>query len=209
VTPTPASPLRLVVASANPHKVAEMRDLLATHLPQIELVPRPSDVPDVVEDADTLEGNALLKASALCAATGMAAVADDTGLFVERLGGDPGVRTARFAGPDATDADNRSELLRRLAALDAVADSDRRAEFRTVVIVRWPDGPELCVTGAIGGTIALQEHGDGGFGYDALFMPDGHGGATFAELGLQVKQAISHRARAFMALAEALASPPA
>ena len=112
-------------------------------------MPRPADVPDVVEDADTLEGNARLKAAAIAAATGEPAVADDTGLEVAALGGPPGVRTARYAGEDATDADNRAALLAALAGVD-----DRRARFRTVAMVVWPDGRELAVEGVCAGTIA-------------------------------------------------------
>ena len=145
---------RLVCASANPHKVAEIAALLGD---AVELVPRPAGVPDVVEDAATLEGNARLKAAAIAAATGEPAVADDTGLEVVALDGRPGVRTARFAGEDATDADNRAALLAALAGA-----SDRRARFRTVAMVVWPDGRELAVDGVCAGTIATAERGRGG-----------------------------------------------
>ena len=140
--------MRLVCASANPDKVAEIRAILGD---VVELMPRPAEVPDVVEDADTLEGNARLKAAAIVAATGEPAVADDTGLEVAALGGAPGVRTARFAGEDATYADNRRKLL---ASLDGV--DDRRARFRTVAMVVWPDGRELAVEGVCDGTIATE-----------------------------------------------------
>jgi len=127
--------LVLVLASANPDKAAEIRAILREVLPEVELHPRPSGVDEVEEDGDTLEDNARLKAVAISAATGMAAVADDTGLEVAALGGAPGVSTARFAGPRATYADNVAKLL---AVLDGV--EDRRARFRTVALVRWPDG---------------------------------------------------------------------
>jgi len=123
---------RLVSASANPHKVAEIAALLEG---LVHLLPRPDGVPEVVEDAGSLEGNARLKASAICAATGLPAVSDDTGLFVDALDGEPGVDTAYYAGPNATYAENRAKLLR---ALEGVAD--RRARFRTVVMVVHPDG---------------------------------------------------------------------
>jgi len=189
---------RLVCASANPHKVAEIAALLGD---VVELVARPTEVPDVVEDADTLEGNARLKATAIAAATGEPAVADDTGLEVVALGGRPGVRTARFAGEDATDADNRAALL---AALDGV--EDRRARFRTVAMVVWPDGTELAVDGVCAGTIAPAERGARGFGYDRLFVPDDGDGRTFAEMDEDDKHAVSHRGRAFRALLDALAA---
>jgi XTP/dITP diphosphohydrolase len=191
--------MRLVCASANPDKVAEIRAILGD---AVELIPRPAEVPDVVEDADTLEGNARLKAAAIVAATGEAAVADDTGLEVAALGGAPGVRTARFAGEDATYADNRRKLL---ASLDGV--EDRRARFRTVVMVLWPDGRELAVEGVCDGTIPAGERGARGFGYDAVFVPDEGDGRTFAEMTDGEKHALSHRGRAFSDLLAQLAAP--
>ena len=188
---------RLVCASANPGKVAELRTLLGG---VVDLRPRPDEVPDVVEDADTLVGNARLKAVAIVEATGMAAVADDTGLEVDALGGAPGVRTARFAGEGATDADNRVELLDRLRGVD-----ERTARFRTVMLVRWPDGRELATEGVCPGRIASAERGDGGFGYDAVFEPLEGDGSTFAEMTADAKHAISHRGRAVAALVERLA----
>ena len=134
--------LELVCASANPDKVAEIERILDG---AVTLLPRPADVEDVVEDADTLEGNARLKARAIAAATGMPAVADDTGLEVAALGGRPGVFTARYAGEHATYADNRARLL---AELDGV--EDRRARFRTVAAVVWPDGREVLAEGVCG-----------------------------------------------------------
>jgi XTP/dITP diphosphohydrolase len=187
---------RLVCATANPHKVAEIAAILDG---LVELVPRPSTVGDVVEDAGTLEGNARLKAQAVCDATGMASLADDTGLFVDALDGAPGVETAYFAGPTATDAANRSELLRRLNGVE-----DRRARFVTVVMVVHPDGAELVVRGECRGSIARAERGEGGFGYDPLFIPDDGDGRTFAELGESVKNRLSHRSRALAALVETL-----
>jgi XTP/dITP diphosphohydrolase len=179
----------LVCASANPDKVAEIEAILAG---VVELLPRPPDVPEVVEDADTLEGNARLKAVAICEATGIAAVADDTGLEVAALGGAPGVHSARYAGDGCSYADNRAELLR---ALDGAGD--RSAAFRTCVLVRWPDGSEVVVNGVCAGRITESERGDGGFGYDALFVPDDGDGRTFAEMTDDEKHTISHRGRAF------------
>jgi len=187
---------RLVSASANPHKVAEIAALLDG---LVDLLPRPDGVPDVVEDAGSLEGNARLKASAICAATGLAAVSDDTGLFVDALAGDPGVDTAYYAGPNATYAENRAKLLR---ALEGVAD--RRARFRTVVMVVRPDGTDLQVEGVCEGHIATEERGERGFGFDPLFVPDDGDGRTFSEMSEAEKNSMSHRGRAFAALVRAL-----
>ena len=188
---------RLVCASANPDKVAEIEAILGD---VVDLVPRPPDVPDVVEDADTLEGNARLKAVAIAAASGDAAVADDTGLEVAALGGRPGVHTARYAGDDASYAENRAKLL---AELDGIAD--RRARFRTVAMIVWPDGREVAAEGVCDGTIATAERGGRGFGYDAVFIPDDGDGQTFAEMDEDAKHAMSHRGRAFRALLAELA----
>ena len=192
---------QLVCASANPDKVAEISDLLAG---VVDLLPRPPEVPDVVEDADTLVGNARLKAVAIVNATGLPAVADDAGLEVISLGGAPGVYAARYAGEGCTYADNRRKML---AELDGVID--RRAAFKTVALVRWPDGHELVVEGVCEGAIATSERGDAGFGYDAIFVPTEGGGVTFSEMDATAKHAISHRGRAFRLLLEALSSPPA
>jgi XTP/dITP diphosphohydrolase len=192
---------QLVCASANPDKVAEISDLLAG---VVDLLPRPPEVPDVVEDADTLVGNARLKAIAIVNATGLPAVADDTGLEVTALAGAPGVYTGRYAGEGCSYADNRRKML---AELDGVAD--RRAAFKTVALIRWPDGRELAVEGICAGTIATAEQGAGGFGYDAIFVPSEGGGVTFSEMDAVAKHAISHRGRAFRLLLEALSSPQA
>jgi XTP/dITP diphosphohydrolase len=195
--------LKLVAASANPDKVKEISAVLGDA--GIELLPRPPDIPDVVEDADTLEGNARLKAVAVCAGSGQAAVADDTGLEVDALDGAPGVYSARYAGEDATYADNVAKLL---AALDGMPADKRTARFRTVVIVRYPDGDEVVADGWVDGTIATEPHGDHGFGYDPIFVPDGGAGRTFAELAPDEKHAISHRGRALRELARKLADAP-
>jgi XTP/dITP diphosphohydrolase len=201
--------LRLVTASANPHKVAEIEAILGEVI-DVELLARPADVGEVVEDADTLLGNARLKAQALRDATGIASVADDTGLFVDALDGAPGVHSARFAGPHASDDENCERLLVELARCGALTVSARRASFRTVALVAFGDGSELWREGTISGVIAPQRQGVGGFGYDPLFVPhrfdavDVEAGRSFAELGVDEKNRISHRARAFTALADAL-----
>ena len=190
--------IELVCASANPDKVVEIAALLDG---VARLLPRPPEVPDVIEDADSLEGNARLKASAICAASGSAAVADDTGLEVDALGGAPGVYAARYAGEGVTYADNREKLLTELAG---VAEADRTARFRTVAMVVRPDGSEIVVEGVCEGRIAFADRGDRGFGYDALFIPTDGDGRTFAEMSDAEKNEISHRGRAFVALAAAL-----
>ncbi len=187
---------QLVSATANPHKLAEIAGILDG---LVELLPRPGDVPEVVEDAGTLEGNARLKAAAICAATGLPAVSDDTGLFVDALDGEPGVETAYYAGPHATYAENRAKMLQ---VLDGVAA--RRASFRTVVMVVYPDGSELCAEGVCAGSIATEERGDRGFGFDPLFIPDDGDGRTFSLMTDAEKNEISHRGRAFEALVDAL-----
>ena len=187
--------LKLVLATANPDKAREIADALSG----FDLVPRPDGVPEVDETADTLEGNARLKAEALCAATGEAAVADDTGLEVEALGGRPGVYSSRFAGSHATYADNVAKLLHELHGVE-----NRRARFRTVAFVMFPDGHEVIAEGIVDGQIAAEGRGDEGFGYDPVFIPDDGDGRTFAEMTLTEKQIISHRGRAFRALAARL-----
>ncbi|MBW3615323.1 MAG: RdgB/HAM1 family non-canonical purine NTP pyrophosphatase [Actinobacteria bacterium] len=189
--------MRLVLATANPDKAAEIVAILAGH----ELVLRPAHVPEVEETGTTLEENARLKAVALVEATGEAAVADDTGLEVLALGGGPGVHSARFAGEHASYADNVAKLV---SALEAVAD--RRARFRTVALARFPDGREVMAEGTVDGVIAPQPRGSAGFGYDPLFIPDAGDGCTFAEMTPAEKHALSHRGRAFRALAERLSS---
>jgi len=186
------------MASANPDKVAEIAAVLAEA--GIVLEPRPPDVAEVEETGETLEENARLKAVALAEATGLPAVADDTGLEVRALDGAPGIRSARFAGEQATYADNVAKLADALQGCE-----DRSARFRTVAMVRWPDGTELSVEGVVEGTIAESPKGEGGFGYDPLFIPEGGGGRTFAEMQAGEKNAVSHRGRAFRALAQALA----
>ncbi len=185
----------VVLASANPKKAAELAAILGDAVP---LVPRPPEVPEVVEDADTFEGNARLKAAALAAATGLVALADDSGLEVDALDGAPGVRSARFAGEVATDEANTAALL---AALEGVpAGPGRSARFCCVLVLRAPDGEEVVVDGTVDGSIALAPSGAGGFGYDPVFVPDEGDGRTFAEVPAKAKHAISHRGRALQAL---------
>lgn len=188
--------MRIVCASANPHKVAEIADLLRG---VADLLPRPSGLPEVDEHESTLIGNARLKAIAVCLATGLAAVADDTGLEIDALGGEPGVRTARWGGEPPDDASNRARALREL-----LGARERTARFRTVALVRFPDGSERMAHGTCEGSIAERERGERGFGYDAVFIPAEGDGRTFAEMAIEEKHRLSHRGRAFRALAHLL-----
>ncbi len=192
--------LRVVCASANPHKVAEISELVCG---VVDLQLRPNELADVVEDADTLVGNARLKAVAVCLSTGLPALADDTGLEVDALNGAPGVMTARFAGVGATDAQNRAKLLR---LLDGV--TNRAARFRTIVLLRMPSGQEIICEGVCGGSISVAELGERGFGYDSVFVPASSDGKTFAQMSIAEKQAISHRGKAFRLLATRLGELP-
>ena len=189
----------LVLATANPDKAQEIAEVLAVAAPGLELVPRPPEVPDVDEVGETLEDNARIKAVALCAATDLPAVADDSGLHVDALDGAPGVHSARYAGEDATYADNVAKLL---DALDALPLEQRGARFATVAIARWPDGLEVAALGEVEGVITTTARGDGGFGYDPVFVPLEGDGRTFAEMTSGEKHALSHRARAFRTLAQ-------
>ena len=187
---------RVVLATANPDKAREIIAALADL--DLEIVPRPDDVAEVDETGTTLEENARLKAEALCAATGFPALADDTGLEVDALGGAPGVYSARYAGEHASYADNVNHLIAEMLKAKRNA---RTARFRTVLVVAWPDGRELVVDGTVEGVIAGEPSGSGGFGYDPVFVPAGGGGRTFAEMDLKQKQQLSHRGRALRALA--------
>ncbi len=192
--------MKLVLATANPGKVAEMGAVLAV-VEGLELLPRPSALAEPVEDGASLIENARIKARAVVAAAGAAAVADDTGLEVEALGGEPGLYTARYAGPGATYADNINKLL---AALEGTAL--RQARWRTVALVVMPDGREISAQGTCEGVITDRPRGTGGFGYDPVFVPCEGNGRTFAELSRAEKNSLSHRGRAFRALAAGLAA---
>lgn len=186
---------RLVIASKNPDKIAEMVAVLGELDLAGEIVDG-LDWPDVDETGDTLEENALLKATAVVEATGLPALADDTGMEVTALGGLPGVNTARYAGPDATYDDNVTKML---DALDGAAD--RSARFRTVVALVFPDGRRVTAAGDLVGEIAAERRGSGGFGYDPVFSVAGR---TLSELGVERKNELSHRAAALRALAAKL-----
>ncbi len=188
-----------VLATANPDKAREIREILGEL--SVTLRDRPADVADVDETGETLEDNALLKARAIVTATGLPAIADDTGLFVDGLNGDPGVYSARYAGEHATYHDNVVKLLAELAT----TGGSRRATFRTVAAVAYPDDSWFVVDGELRGVIADAPRGDNGFGYDPIFVADDARGRTLAELSAEEKHALSHRGNALRALVEALA----
>lgn len=190
---------RLVVASTNPGKIAELAELL-TDVYRVER--RPAGMPETVEDGETLEANAIKKAREVQAVAGAAALADDTGLFVTALGGRPGVRTARYAGQHSSDADNIAKLLSELQGVE-----DRRAEFRTVIALVDRHGSVQLATGAVAGEIALEPTGTIGFGYDPVFVPEEGDGRSFAQMSSAEKNRISHRARALRSLLEQTSQP--
>jgi XTP/dITP diphosphohydrolase len=182
---------RLLVATRNAHKTAEIAAMLAEIFEVSDLHGRP-DAPEVEETGATFAENAALKAVAIASFTRGWALADDSGLEVDALHGAPGVHSARFAGDRATDADNNRLLLEKLAALP---DASRTARFRCVLALARDGVLVATFDGAVEGRVIEAPRGPGGFGYDPLFIPDGHD-ATFGELPAEVKNGISHRSRA-------------
>jgi len=193
--------LKAIFASRNRHKVEQVRRLLAG----MELVPVDEVAPnlELEEPFDTFEANALAKARTVAEATGLPAVADDSGLEVDALDGAPGVHSARYAGVDASDSDNNNKLVNALKNVDA---GDRTARYRCVAVLVLPEDGEIVAEGSCGGTITLEPRGDLGFGYDPHFIPELDGRTetrTMGEIPLDEKLAFSHRGRAFRALAAA------
>lgn len=186
--------MRLVLGSANPHKLRELAALLFAH----ELLALPAGVELGPETGTSFAENAALKARRAAAATGLLAVADDSGLEAAALGGAPGVVSARYAGAAASDEENLAKLLREVPE-----DGDRRARYVCVLVLAYPDGEEHAFDGVCDGTLAHKQRGTGGFGYDPAFLPvEDERGRTMAELAPREKAAISHRGRAARALAE-------
>jgi XTP/dITP diphosphohydrolase len=186
----------VVVATNNTDKLVEIQQILIDV--DVELIPLSKTVAagiEVEETGDTLEENACLKAREIAMKTGLPAIADDTGLEVDSLDGAPGVHSARYAGEEATYADNCAKLLQ---ALESLPREPRTARFRTVVALSLPDGTTRTVDGVCAGSITHERQGDGGFGYDSVFQPDG-GSNTFADMSPADKNRISHRGRAFVA----------
>lgn len=187
--------MRLVLATNNKNKLRELAAMLADLPIAVVGIGEFADAPDVDETGETFAENAVLKAKAAAQYTGCWAMADDSGLEVDALEGQPGVYSARFAGPNATDADNNEKLL---GLLEDVPDERRTARFRCAIALVSPEGRVFVDEGACEGYIAREPRGDGGFGYDPLFVVP-ELGRTFAELPAEVKDRISHRARALAA----------
>ena len=182
--------MKLVIATRNAHKLEEIHDIFDFQNLEVLSAFDFPHVPDVIEDGETLEANAVKKAVEIARATGCWALADDSGLEVDALGGAPGVYSARYAGEHCSYADNNIKLLREMAG-----KADRTARFRTVIALSDPEGNAKTVSGECPGVIIGELRGTNGFGYDPLFVPDGYS-ETFAELDSGVKNRISHRANA-------------
>lgn len=192
--------MKLAIATNNQHKLQEIKAILGDSFEELlSLKDLGIDV-DVEETGTTLEENALIKARAILALSGIATLADDTGLMVDALNGAPGVYSARYAGEEHDDAKNRALLLKNL---DGV--KDRSAHFATVIALCYPDGKTLTATGRVNGEILLSERGTEGFGYDSLFFST-ELGKTFAEATQAEKNSVSHRGRALRAMLELVKS---
>lgn len=199
--------MKIVIATRNRHKLTEILEILSVPHLEVQSALDFPDVPDVVEDGATFEANAVKKAVALARATGLWALADDSGLEVDALGGAPGVYSARYAGEPVSYPANNRKLLNEMKH-----EKNRRARFRCVIALSSPSGRAHTLEGRCEGVIAREERGTHGFGYDPVFVPEGHT-QTFGELEGAVKHGISHRGRALRKAAEAwgdmLATNPA
>ncbi|HET7328513.1 MAG TPA: RdgB/HAM1 family non-canonical purine NTP pyrophosphatase [Nocardioidaceae bacterium] len=195
---------QVVLATHNPGKLAELRRILEPLVTGVDVLGLDdvADYPEPAETELTFEGNALIKARAAVSATGLPALADDSGLCVEALNLMPGVLSARWAGPDKNDADNNALLLRQLTGLPS---SRRGAEFRCSVAFYAPGAKPIVRRGVMAGRVIRELRGAGGFGYDALFVPEGHRQTT-AEMGSELKDELSHRGKALRAIAPQVAA---
>ena len=193
----------VVVATGNAHKVTEIEAILAPVMPGVAFhaLGELGDFPDPVENGDTFTENAVIKAQAACEETGLPAVADDSGLVVDALSGEPGIMSARWAGVHGDDARNNAKLMREM---EGVADVGRTARFHSSVVLVYPDGAVLTGEGDCEGMIGREPRGENGFGYDPLFWPAETPGRTMAALEPSEKNAISHRAHALADLARQL-----
>jgi XTP/dITP diphosphohydrolase len=196
-------PPRIAIATQNPHKLRELARICREWpVEWLTVQNHPGPWPEVEEPYDTYLDNALEKARAVSRVLGVPAVADDSGIEVDGLDGAPGPRSARYAGEDATDAEN---LERLLVAIARFLPEHKTARYRCVAAIAWPAGPELHAEGVCEGTLIGDPRGTGGFGYDPAFVPEGET-RTMAELPDQDKDRISHRGKAFRALAEQLSA---
>jgi len=192
-------PQKLALATKNPGKIREILEICADW-PVSWLTAEDADWPDIAETGETYRENALLKAMEVARVLGVPAVADDSGIEVDSLGGAPGPRSARFAGEHASDSENLSLLLARVAD---VPDGQRTARYRCVAACAWPEGRAIDVEETCEGRLVLEPRGSGGFGYDPAFVPVGYA-HTMAELSPEEKNRISHRGKALRALGDAL-----
>ena len=194
----------VVVATSNAHTVTEIEAILAPVMPGVTFcaLGQLGSFPEPVEDGDTFAANALIKARAACDATGLPAVADDSGLVVDALGGAPGILSARYAGTHGDDAANNAKLF---AEMEGVAGPERTARFHSSVVLVYPDGRTVTGEGDCEGMVGHELRGEHGFGYDPLFWPKETPGRTMAELEPEEKNAISHRFHALADLARHLA----
>lgn len=195
-----AEPRQIVFASRNAHKLAELRRILAPVLDELGLELIGDTGAGPVENGLTFEANALIKARDAADRTGLPAIADDSGLCVDAMGGSPGILSARWSGPGRDDADNVDLLLWQLAD---IPDEARAAKFVCAAALVVPNTEEIAVRGEWPGSVLRERHGTGGFGYDPIFLPEGETRAA-AELSAEEKNAVSHRSRAFVALAAQL-----
>lgn len=193
----------VVVATGNVHKVTEIEAILAPVMPGTSFyaLGELGDFPEPVENGDSFTENAIIKAQAACEQTGLPAVADDSGLVVDALSGEPGIMSARWAGVHGDDARNNAKLMREM---EGVSDEDRTARFHSSVVLIYPDGSVLTGEGDCEGMIGHEPKGENGFGYDPLFWPAETPGRTMAELEPAEKNAISHRGYALADLARQL-----
>jgi len=189
--------VKIIIATQNDSKIAEIKQILDLNF-EFETYNDFSDWPDVAETGSTFRENAIIKAKALAEKYKMPAVADDSGLVVEALGGAPGVLSSRYSGEEANDAQNLAKLLSKMAGIN-----NREAAFQTVVAYCTPEGEAIYAEGKVGGQIIGQPRGTGGFGYDPVFVPDGYS-ETFAEMSAEEKNKLSHRGQAFRKLKEIL-----
>ena len=193
---------KLVIGTNNEDKVKEIKDMLKDINLEIKTLADLKIKIEVVEDRDSLEGNALKKAEKMWKKAKMPCTADDTGLFVDALEGEPGIFAARYAGKNASYADNRKKLIRKLEGIPLMS---RTAYFRTVVCYYYAKGKYELFDGVCEGKILFEERGGKGFGYDAVFLPNGFE-KTFAEFNIEEKSRISHRAKAFEKFKEYLSN---
>ncbi len=194
--------MNFVLASQNKHKAKEIESILGSDFSIITMDETPACGMDIDENGETFEENALIKARAVCQKTNLPTIADDSGICVDALNGNPGVRTARFAGEQATDDENIDKLL---LSLENVPEKERGAHFACCIAVVFPDGTEKTFFGKCEGRILTERHGENGFGYDPVFFVPEYD-CSMAELPADIKNSISHRSRALSAMMKGLKS---